>query len=166
MSTTAHGDVLRAMEAEADTLEEANRYEPQTARTVRRVVDETPFQYGRFAYQTAPTLVLQLAYAYGQRFEALCIFGNVAGCENASAYKQRGLVYGISYRGVHADCTRKQALQVLETGQLPKGFRMPEPRPLADTAEDPFEGLVDQPYIGALLGEAKRERRVYGRSGH
>lgn len=121
---------LRRLETDAWLLEANHRYDSADRRTVRFEVDDTrtneQLAYGR--------LVLLVVARYPAWFEQQAFFGhqNIGHRYDVKAH----LNYLVEYEGIRLPLrSRKQALEVLTTRELPRGVEPPAPREAYDLTD-------------------------------
>jgi hypothetical protein len=120
-------------ERAARELEALAPYSPEGDRSLRVVVDETPFGLGYY-----PRAVLVVTCGYPPATERRCLYGRVRHLvERAGERRTTTLRYAALHEGYSYSLTREQALSYLETGELP----VPAYTRPADDGSDPFEGL-------------------------
>jgi hypothetical protein len=120
-------------ERAARELEALAPYSPAGDRTLRVVVDETPFGLGYY-----PRAALEVTCGYAPSTEARCLYGRVRRLvERAGERRKTVMRYAALHEGYSYVLTREQALEYLETGVLP----VPAYTPPADDGSDPFRGL-------------------------
>lgn len=144
-------DVLSQMARE---MEAAHRYEPQTARSVKHVLDATPFLAGYRFKQEVPRVTLVASVVYPPFYERMAFYGNVTAMRNKDVRGE--IAFGCWYEGCFVALSQEEATELVKTLELPQTAReryetqvtaRAARRASLGNPDDPFDGLVDTPYV-------------------
>lgn len=129
-------ETLRDLEDQAWALEAQHKYDSVDRRTARHEVD--PARDNPIA---PPRLVLLVIAAYPKWMEHQAFYGHKGPGERYGI--EAHIAYAVELEGIRLPLrSRAQALEVLETRQLPRSVLPPPPRPEYDA--DECDALLDE----------------------